>query len=44
MQDFNFYINLKQSTFGLYVRMDAGLPDLADTSDWQSGNMSGRAN
>lgn len=35
MQEFDFYINLKKPTLGLYVRKGAGLPDLADTSDWQ---------
>ncbi|MFM0055512.1 hypothetical protein PQR64_07810 [Paraburkholderia phytofirmans] len=35
MQEFDFYINLKKPTLGLYVRNGAGLPDLADNSDWQ---------
>ena len=35
MEEFDFYINLKKPTLGLYVRKGAGLPDLADTSDWQ---------
>ncbi|MFL9891395.1 MULTISPECIES: hypothetical protein [Paraburkholderia] len=35
MQEFDFYINLKKPPLGLYVRKGAGLPDLADTSDWQ---------
>lgn len=34
-QEFDFYINLKKPTLGLYVRTGAGLPDLVDTSDWQ---------
>lgn len=35
MQEFDFYINLKKPTLGLYVHTGAGLPDLADQSDWQ---------
>jgi hypothetical protein len=35
MQEFDFYINLKKPSLGLYVRKGAGLPDLADASDWQ---------
>jgi hypothetical protein len=35
MQQFDFYINLKKPTLGLYVRTGAGLPDLVDKSDWQ---------
>ncbi|CAG4904523.1 hypothetical protein R69919_03181 [Paraburkholderia gardini] len=35
MQEFDFYINLKKPTLGLYVRKGAGLPDLVDKSDWQ---------
>ncbi|CAH2784990.1 MAG: hypothetical protein CPDRYMAC_2274 [uncultured Paraburkholderia sp.] len=35
MQEFDFYINLKKSTLGFYVLKGAGLPDLADKSDWQ---------
>ncbi|MFM0027993.1 hypothetical protein PQR70_17175 [Paraburkholderia madseniana] len=34
-QEFDFYINLKKPTLGLYVRAGVGLPDLVDTSDWQ---------
>lgn len=34
-QEFDFYINLKKPTLGLYVRKGMGLPDLADTADWQ---------
>jgi hypothetical protein len=33
--EFDFYINLKKPTLGLYVKKGAGLPDLADTQDWQ---------
>ncbi|WP_144141398.1 hypothetical protein [Paraburkholderia sp. BCC1884] len=35
MQEFDFYLNLKKPTLGLYVRNGAGLPDLADKADWQ---------
>jgi hypothetical protein len=35
MQEFDFYINLKKPTLGLYVRNGAGLSDLADQQDWQ---------
>lgn len=35
MQEFDFYINLKKPTLGLYVRKGAGLPDLADADQWQ---------
>ncbi len=35
MQEFDFYINLKKPTLGLYVHKGAGLPDLADASPWQ---------
>ncbi|MGF6772238.1 hypothetical protein P3T18_004726 [Paraburkholderia sp. GAS199] len=35
MQEFDFYINLKKPTLGLYVKRGAGLPDLADAGDWQ---------
>ncbi|QEZ43121.1 hypothetical protein [Cupriavidus oxalaticus] len=35
MQQFDFYINPKRPTLGLYVRKGAGLPDLADASQWQ---------
>lgn len=34
-QEFDFYINLAKPTLGLYVRKGMGLPDLADTKDWQ---------
>ncbi|SPA32292.1 hypothetical protein [Cupriavidus taiwanensis] len=35
MQQFDFYINLRKPTLGLYVRKGAGLPDLADAKQWQ---------
>ena len=35
MQEFDFYLNLKKPTLGLYVLKGAGLPDLVDTSQWQ---------
>jgi hypothetical protein len=35
MQEFDFYLNLKKSTLGLYVRKGAGLPDIVDTDQWQ---------
>ncbi|WP_265920433.1 hypothetical protein [Cupriavidus nantongensis] len=35
MQQFDFYINLRKPTLGLYVRKGAGLPDLADARQWQ---------
>ncbi|SOY62881.1 hypothetical protein [Cupriavidus taiwanensis] len=35
MQEFDFYLNLKKPTLGLYVRKGAGLPDLADTAQWR---------
>ena len=35
MQEFDFYINLKQPTLGLYVRNGAGLPDLINPDQWQ---------
>ncbi|MDR8397430.1 hypothetical protein NE850_13880 [Paraburkholderia sp. USG1] len=35
MQEFDFYLNLKKPTLGLYVRKGAGLPDLVDQGDWQ---------
>ncbi len=34
MQEFDFYINPKKPTLGLYVRKGAGLPDLADPDQW----------
>ena len=34
-QEFDFYLNPARPTLGLYVRKDAGLPDLADASQWQ---------
>jgi hypothetical protein len=34
-QEFDFYINLTKPTLGLYVRKGMGLPDLANTKDWQ---------
>jgi hypothetical protein len=35
MQEFDFYINLKKPTLGLYVRNRAGLTDLANPQEWQ---------
>jgi len=35
MREFDFYINLKKPTLGLYVRNGAGLPDLASPQEWQ---------
>jgi hypothetical protein len=35
MDEFDLYINPKKPTLGLYVRKGAGLPDLADASQWQ---------
>ncbi len=35
MQEFDFYINLKKPTLGLYVRKGAGLPDLSDADQWR---------
>lgn len=35
MNEFDFYINLKKPSLGLYVRKGAGLSDLADAGDWQ---------
>lgn len=35
MQEFDLYINPKKPTLGLYVSKGAGLPDLADASQWQ---------
>lgn len=41
MQEFDFYINLKKPTLGLYVRKGEGLAHLADKTDWQlSGSVS----
>lgn len=34
MREYDLYINPKRPSVGLYVRNDAGLPDLADTKDW----------
>ncbi|EKS39878.1 MAG: hypothetical protein ACJAVZ_000335 [Afipia broomeae] len=34
MQEYDLYINAKKPAIGLYVRKGAGLPDLADKSDW----------
>jgi hypothetical protein len=40
MQEFDFYMNLKRPTLGLYVRKGAGLPDLADPDQWEfEGNV-----
>ncbi|MDQ0086485.1 hypothetical protein J2W35_006867 [Variovorax boronicumulans] len=35
MQEFDFYINPKKPTLGLYVRKGSGLPDLVDANQWQ---------
>lgn len=35
LQEFDFYLNPAHPTLGLYVRKGAGLPDLADASQWQ---------
>jgi len=35
MQEFDFYINPAKPTLGLYVHKGAGLPDLADATQWQ---------
>ncbi len=43
MQEFDFYINLKKPTLGLYVLKGAGLPDLIDRSDWQSDGSVGQS-
>lgn len=34
MQEYDLYINPKKPSIGLYVPKGAGLPDLADTSEW----------
>jgi hypothetical protein len=34
-QEFDLYINLAKPTLGLYVRKGMGLPDLANTKEWQ---------
>lgn len=34
MEEYDLYINAKKPAIGLYVRKGAGLPDLADKSDW----------
>lgn len=38
MQEFDFYINLKKPTLGLYVRNGMGLPGLVDKA---TGNLTG---
>jgi len=35
MQEFDFYINPKRPTLGLYVLKGAGFPDLVDAGQWQ---------
>jgi hypothetical protein len=37
MEQYDLYINAKKPAIGLYVRKDAGLPDLADKGDWAFG-------
>jgi hypothetical protein len=34
MEEYDLYINAKKPAIGLYVRKGAGLPDIADKSDW----------
>jgi hypothetical protein len=34
MQEYDLYINPKKPSIGLYVHKGAGLPDLADASEW----------
>lgn len=34
MEEYDLYLNAKKSAIGLYVRKGAGLPDLADKTDW----------
>lgn len=34
MEEYDLYLNAKKPAIGLYVRKGAGLPDLADKSDW----------
>jgi hypothetical protein len=34
MHEYDLYINPKKPSIGLYVRKGAGLPDLADASEW----------
>jgi len=34
MKQYDLYLNIKKPAIGLYVRKGAGLPDLADKSDW----------
>lgn len=34
MPEYDLYINPQKPTVGLYVRKGAGLPDLADPSEW----------
>jgi hypothetical protein len=34
MQEYDLYINPQKPSVGLYVRKGAGLPDLADRSEW----------
>lgn len=33
--EFDFYINLRKPTLGIYVRKGMGLPDLANPKEWQ---------
>lgn len=35
MQEFDFYINPRKPTLGLYVPKGSGLPDLAEADQWQ---------
>jgi hypothetical protein len=37
MEQYDLYFNVKKPAIGLYVRKDAGLPDLADKGDWAFG-------
>lgn len=34
MQEYDLYVNPQKPTLGLYVRIGAGLPDLADSGQW----------
>lgn len=34
MQEYDLYINRQKPRVGLYVRKGAGLPDLADPTEW----------
>ena len=36
MQEYDLYIDPKKPSVGLYVRKGAGLPDLADPSEWHA--------